>query len=276
MTSIDDLLRKAKPPAPDLPDDFSSELMQRIEKEKITIRQSVVSEKSQKIRTFLGLGSLVLAIILFSYNSYELRMNGSLELLFFGTRYLGDFMNLLPWDLIIPSFLLTAFSIWMIKKANLVKRGLAVTAIISYLITGVGGAAIASTGLNEQIEAGISFKEKDWPWVTMFRHHRAMQFIQHPNFKMGRVEANFNGSARVVTPNGETITIKLPANTLVAEGQILRISGEGEEAVFTAQRVHICNPNRVMRYFGRMMGPGKMMKDHSCCTGKGMMRMMKR
>lgn len=282
MKNIEDLLKAAKPPAPDLPKGFSDDVLLRISSENITVMQPEAASGIQKFRMLSGIATLFVAIILFSYNSYELRMNGSLELLFFGTRYLGDFLGYLPWDLIIPSLLLTTFSVWMIKKSNLLKKSIAVIAIVSYLLTGVGGVAIASTGLNDQIEASITNKEKDWPWIGMFHHHRAKQFIQHPNFKMGRVEAIFNGSAEVVTPHGENITIKLPVNTSVAEGQILRISGEGEKAVFTAQRVHICNPSRVMRYFGQMMGPGKtmgpgkMMNDHSCCSGKGMMRMMRR
>ncbi len=280
MNTIDKLLHSAKSSVPELPEDFSEKVMLRIEKEQIAILQPATVGKYQQLRITTGLAALVMATILFSYNYYELRMNGSLELLFFGTRYLGDFLGYLPWDLIIPSIILTAFSVWMINKSNLLKKGLAVTAVISYLITGIGGAALASTGVNEQIEVGITQKEKDWPWIGMFHHIWAKEFIHHPNFKMGKVEKIFDGSALVITPNGEKMTVQLPPKTSVEEGQILRISGQGNETVFTAQKVHICNPSRVMRYFGGMSDHHKMMKNimksKSCCTGKNMMRRMRR
>jgi len=279
MKTIDQLLKSAKPQVPELPADFSEKIMLRIEKEQVSILPATALRRLQKLKVMMGLGALFCAIILFSYNFYELRMNGSLELLYFGTQYLGDFLGYLPWDLILPSLLLAAFSTWMINKANFLKKGIAVTAIVTYLLTGVGGAAIAATGFNEQIEEGITRKEKDWPWIGMFHHHRAMEFIQHPNFKLGKVEEILNGTVKLITPNGESVTIRMPENVQVEEGQILRISGQGKQAVFTAQKVHICNPNRVMRYFGKMVGHQDMMEhmmnQNSCCSGNGMMKMMR-
>lgn len=272
MKNIEKLLQFAKPPVPKIPDDFSEQLMLRIEKEKVAILPAVAN-RFNRIKVILGISALLLATLLFSYNAYELRNNGSLELLFFGTQFLGDFIGYLPWDLIVPSLVLAAFSTWMLNKSNILKKGIAVTAIITYLLTGIGGAAIASTGINERIEDGISNNEEDFPWLGMFHHHRAKEFINHPNFKMGKVEAILNGKARVITPHGEQVTISLPVNTKIQEGQILRISGQGDKQLFAAQRVHVCNPNRVMRYFGGMGGHPEMMnmmKGKSCCS-RGMM-----
>lgn len=270
MNRIDDLLRAVKPPVPELPEGFSEKLMQRIEQENITINSTADETVKRRFRLITGLATLVLAILLFSYNTYELRMNGSLELLFFGTSYLLDFLGYLPWDLILASLLMTAFSVWMINRSRMLKRGVVVTAIISYLLTGVGGAALASVGLNDRIEAGIAKQEKTWPWVRIFHHHRATEFIKHPNFRMGRVEATANGTARVLTPHGETVQVRLPPDSTIRKGQIIRISGNRTDAVFSARRVHVCNPRRVMRYFAGTDGNNE---NIPACCRKG--RMMK-
>lgn len=270
MKNLDTLLKSAKPAVPDLPEGFSKIVMRRISEEGLLISQVPASHRFGSLQLGVGLIALAISLILFNYNSYELRQNGSLELLYFGSQYLVDFIGYLPWDLIIPSLMLTALSTLLFWRSGYLKKGIAVTAIISYLVTGVGGAALASTGFNDQIDAGITRREKDLPWLNMFHHHRAKEFIHHPGFKMGKVEKVMNGNAFVITPNGEEIKIQFPQGIQVKVGQILRMSGMENNAVFSAQKVHVCNPQRVDRYFSHQTHHKQMMK--SCCDRSKMMR----
>lgn len=271
MIDLERLLRKAKPAVPDLPEDFSSTVMEKI----MQLDTSVVyiAKRSANARIQLGIGilGLIIATLLFNYNTYEIRMNGSLELLYFGRQYLFDFLGYLPFDLLVPSLLVTLISIWMFRKSGIVKRGIASIVIISYLITGVGGSALAAVGFNDQIEAMISEYEKSWTWLTVFQNSRARQFIQHPHMRLGKVEKIVNGKAEIITPNGEKLLIQLPPQTDVQVGQYLRTSGMENQSVFSARKVHICNPSRVNRYFGHMKHH-KMMMRKSCCNSKMRMR----
>ncbi|MBU2510710.1 hypothetical protein KJ966_05215 [bacterium] len=266
MDKLDKLLRAAKPSVPDLPEGFSRSVMNQIEQEKLVIR-AVPAAAHSRLFFIIGFFALVASLLLFNYNSYELRMNGSLELLFFGLKFFGDFISLLPWDLIVPSLALSTLSAWMLWKSGFLKIGITGLTIVSFLFTGIGGTAIAATGFNEQIEAGIIEREGQMPWLTLFHNTRAREFIHHPNFKMGKVETVINGKALIVTPHGDKISIQIPSSSQVKVGQVLRLSGEGSATEFIAQNVHICNPNRVNRYFNHMAHHEKMMK--SCCMGKG-------
>ncbi len=268
MDKLDRLLKAAKPSVPDLPSDFSQNVLTRIEQEGLEIhfRPTVVTHS----RLFLILGSLALAIALalFNYNSYALKMNGSLELLYFGFKFLGDFIGYLPLDLIIPSLALSALSAWMIWKSGFLRIGVIWLTMVSFLFTGVGGTVIAAVGINERIEAGIKGREKNLPWLSFFHNNRAAKFIHHPNFRMGRIEKIINDNLIVMTPHGDRINIKIPPLTRIKVGQVLRLSGQDSKAVFNAQDVHICNPSRVNRYFNHSDHHKKMMK--SCCTGNRM------
>ena len=270
MTDIDQLLRSARPAVPDLPEHFSQSLVNRINSEGIEISAIMASSSPQRFRIGFGLVTWLTAAILFSYTVFELQMNGSLELLYFGTRFLGSFFGLIPWDLIVLSLLLTLFSAWLIKQAGIIKRSIAMTALVSYLITGIGGTALATTGFIETLQSGIEQKQSEWPWLALFHDKRAKRFIVHPNFKMGRVESVAQDTAFILTPHGEKQQIKLPAHVTIHTGQIVRISGEGDKRLFYAHRIHICNPSRVMHYFGHTSHHHnhhqKMMPD--CCSSK--------
>jgi hypothetical protein len=269
MDNLEKLLRAARPSVPDLPTDFEQMVMTRIVNQGVKFRSADTNVLLQKVRIAIGLVMLAVSLVLFNYNSYELSSNGSLELLYFGTRYFFDFLGYLPWDLIISSMALTGLSVWLIGKSRILKRGIALIAVVSYLVTGIGGAALAATGINNTIEAGISRHEQSLPWLNLFQNRRAHEFIHHPNFKMGKVEEVENGVAVVVTPHGDKIRIQLPEAMLVKAGQVLRMSGEGNDTLFSAEQVDVCNPNRVGRYFSHLQHHQQMMR--SCCGNQGMM-----
>lgn len=270
MNDIDQLLKSAKSSVPNLPENFDDRVMSRISEEGIVVQSGSPAIVNRRTGFSFGIFVWIIAIIVFSYNFYEIKMNGTLELLYFGTRFLGSFLGNLPWDLLLVSLILTALSAWILKKSGYIKKGIALTLLASYLVTGVGGTALAATGLNNSIEAGIQARRSEWPWLNLFYNERATEFIHHPNFKMGRVDNINNGTIIVITPHGDRIQIQLPRNARVEKGQILRISGEEAQDFFRAQKIHICKPDRVMRYFDHMKHHKQMMP--SCCSKKGMMR----
>lgn len=266
MIDLEKLLKRAKPVVPDLPEGFNSSVMQKIVCLDSTTDFTTERTPKAKLQFGTGILALLFATVLFNFNTYEIRMNGSLELLYFGRQYFIDFIRYLPFDLLIASILLTTLSIWMFRKSGIIKRGIASLAIISYLVTGVGGSSLAAVGLNDQIESKITENQDRWSWLTIFQHSRARQFIHHPTMKLGKVERLINGKAELVTPTGEKLLIALPPDTNVEIGQFLRTSGIDKKAVFSANKVHICNPSRVSRYFGQMKHHQKMMK--SCCKNR--------
>lgn len=271
MIDLENLLRKARPDVPDLPDEFNSTVMQRIAKLDVPTEPVPIRDPFSGIQLGIGLLALIIATLLFNYNTYEILMNGSLELLFFGRQYILDFIRYLPWDLIVSSLLLTLLSAWLLRRSGMIKRGIASLALISYLVTGVGGSALAAAGFNDQIEAALSETKESWSWLKILRHSRARQFIHHPHMKLGKVEKLTNGEAEIITPNGASLRIQMPPGTDVEVGQYVRASGIDIQSTFSAEKVHICNPSRVNRYFGQMKHHHhrhhQMMK--SCC-GKEM------
>jgi hypothetical protein len=265
MIDLEKLIWKAKPVVPDLPEEFASTVMEKIAQ--LDTSTGVIAKRTPSARIQFGFGilGLIIATLLFNYNTYEIRMNGSLELLYFGRQYLFDFLGYLPFDLLVPSLLITLVSVWMFRKSGIIKRGIASLVIISYLITSVGGSALAAIGFNDQVEATISENEGSWTWLKIFQHSRARQFIQHPHMKLGKVEKIVNGKAEVLTPNGETLHVQLPPQTDVQVGQYIRTSGMVNQSIFSARKVHVCNPIRVNRYFGHM-------KHHNMMNHRGMMK----
>lgn len=271
MIDLEKLLRSAKPTVPDLPEDFNSAVMQRIEQLETPGESASAHGRFDRIQLAVGIAALLVATLLFNYNSYEIRMNGSLELLYFGRQYLLDFFSYLPLDLLIPALLFPAISVWMFRKSGMIKRGIASLAIISYLITGVGGSALAAIGFNEQIEATISENTDRDSWLKILEHSRAKEFIHHPHVRLGKVEKLMNGKAEVITPNGKRLTIEVPPKTDVKVGQYLRVAGNENESVFSAQKVHVCHPSRVDRYFSHMKHHKKMQHHQMmkpCCRKK--------
>ena len=280
MNKLEDILKAAKPAAPDLPVDFSEGVMSEIRK--IELEVAPINSARQPVSwTQLASGILLMLLALIIVNNiiFEVQMNGSVELLYFGTHFLNDVVAYIPFDLIFPAIIVTGISAWLMWNSKALKRGIAGIIIGSYLTTAFGGAALAASGVNEKIQAAILQEKRDFPLVSWFFKERARYFIDHPNFKMGRVESFAGQFCWIVDPHGHKSKIKLPTGMGVKKGQIIRIAGVKSGDLFRVSAGHHCNPGRVGRYFHpmTMMGPGmneqigghrKMMKmkRKSCCT----------
>ena len=274
MSDVEEKIKGAKLKVPDLPPDFSQRVMVKIDK----LGVMVLPERrgSRWVRLIVGIGLLIIGLVAMNNFTFELRMNGSLEMLYFGTRFITDILRYIPWDTFLPALLITGVASWLIWKSHLVKRGIALTIAACYLVTGVGGVALANSGMNEQLQAQIVQEKREWPLISWFYKERARFFVRHPNFNMGRVVQADEKSAWVIDPYGNRLRIMLPPQTVVKNGQYLRIRGKKGGEAFMAIDVHFCGSDSVQRYFSRDgMMPGRMnkgmMRHHRKMHGRGKM-----
>ncbi|MBU2646502.1 hypothetical protein KKI24_17470 [bacterium] len=253
MKKLDDILRAAKPAVPDLPEDFSQQVMSRIEKLDPVAAPVIRARQPVRWTPLLG-GLLLLSLSLITVNNvvFEIQMNGSLEMLTFGTRFLKDVLTYIPFDLILPALIVTTLASWLMWHSNAFKRGIAAILLGSFLTTTFGGAALAATGINDRIQRVIIQEEREWPLVSWFFKERARYFVDHPNFRMGRVEKTEGLFVWIIDPRGRTSRIELPAGMQVREGQIVSLTGVASGDLFRVNSGHHCNPGRAGRYFHHM------------------------
>ena len=160
MKSIDDILRKAKSEVPELSERFSTNVLLKIKEQELTILpQKIIRSQINWFSLIIGIGLLMIALMITNNAIFEIQMSGSLELLSFGTQYLSDFTKYLPLDIIIPSLFITAISAWLLVRSRMIKRGVTLVVAGSFLVTTIGGSALAATSLNGKIQASI-IKEK--------------------------------------------------------------------------------------------------------------------
>lgn len=260
MKKLTTRIKSVKPVVPELSTDFSDNILRRIETEEIEIAPVVANGYKKWFRLLTAAISLTLALIAADHMVFELSMNGSLELLYFGKSYLNDFIGYLPLDLILPFLILSGLASWLIWKSRVLKVGLSWLLLGSYLFTTIGGTALAVTGINESIQQAMVEKESNLPWFGPYYRKRARFFIRHRNFQMGRVEKVKNGTAWIVNPLGKELQVQLPPGMEVSVGQYLRLSGETKDAeIFKADRAQFCGSKRAGRYFrqGRMRRQGQ-------------------
>jgi hypothetical protein len=268
MSDIEEKIKGTKSKVPQLSTDFSQRVLSQIEE-----LESVIQPWGRGlhwIKLLFGLALLIIGLVAVNNSAFELRMNGSLEMLYFGTQFLNDMLKYIPWDIILPALLITGIASWLIWNSHLVKRGIALTIAVCYLVTGVGGVALANSGMNEQLQTQIVTTDKEWPLLSWFYKERARFFVRHPNFNMGQVVQSDDRSALVVDPYGNELRVMLPPQTVVKNGQYLRIRGEKGGKAFMATDVHFCGAGSVGRYFNRVgMMPDHMNKNR---LNRGMMR----
>lgn len=270
MKAFEELMKSAKPTVPELPSNFSERVMSEI------VRLEAEPGKSSiNLLNLLAAGFLLLVGLL-SVNSilFEVQMNGSMELLSFGTRFLTDVFTYIPFDLIIPAVLIIGLASRMMWASQAFKKGVATVIVGSYLVTGVGGAALAATGVNETIQTALIDRKIDWPVLSWLYKDRARFHVKHPNFNMGRVEKLQNRIAWIVDPNGNQIKVQLPEGNKVEKGQYIRLVGASIDGVFKGHHMNFCHPVTAKRYFHKMpmmkhhMQMQRPMKMKGCCQSQ--------
>jgi hypothetical protein len=263
MKSLEERIKAAKPDVPELPAGFSDRVMARIAGEGLAELPAPAGHRRRRFSLAGAALLLAVAIVLVNGLAFELRMNGSLELLFFGTRFLGTFLSNLPLDLLVPVLLLSGLAAWLLRYGRAARLATVWVVLIAYGVTGGGGLALAQTGLNERVRDWALQDERDVPMLGPFYRHRARYRMHHRNFRMGRVLEIENGSARILTPAGEEVSVNLPPGLRPRVDEHVRLSGAPVSGRFAAERGQLCEPRRARRYFhhmrmgrGPMMGPG--------------------
>lgn len=268
MHKLEDILKSAKPTVPQLPSNFSEQVMSRIARLETAPARSSVSLLSLLAACFLLLiGLLAVNSILF-----EVQMNGSMELLSFGTRFLADTLDYIPFDLIIPAILLIGLASKMMWASKAFKKGITAVMVSCYLVTGIGGAALAATGVNERIQNTLIEGNTELPVISWFYKERARFFVKHPNFNMGRVDKLENGFAWIVDPNGKQLMVELPEGRAVQRGQFIRLAGASKNGVFKGHDMNFCHPVTAQRYYHHMSMERRPMNMHMNMRGHHRMR----
>jgi len=266
MKQLDGLLKVARPVVPMLPANFSNRVMAKIEQLDVPIVPFNMPRRylrwAQLAGSFLLLG---LSLVVVNSVIFEIQMNGSVELLFFGTQFFKDVLSYLPFDLIFPALIMSWLSSWLLWKSKTLKRGIAGIIIGSFLTTTFGGAALAATSINGQIQTALITQEQEIPLLSWFYKERARFFVKHPNFRMGRVVRFEKNLVWIVDPHGKTLMIELPAEMNVQERQVISLVGTEADDLFVARAGRHCSPGRVGKYFSHMssmMRRGNMGSHH--------------
>lgn len=277
MKNIDDILKRSKPEVPDLPEEFSKDILLKINELGLEIApRKTVKSVVNWINLIAGALFLILALLITNTAIFEVQMSGSLELLSFGSRFTADFAGYLPLDMIIPTLVIVAISSWLLWRSHMVKRGIALIAAGSIIVTSVGGTALAATDINRKIQSHIFEKETDIPVISWFFKERAKYHLNHPHFQMGQVTDQKKDHVLITDPYGNTQKIYLPGGMSVQKGQYIRLTGNFSEDGFHGNLMQHCNPSRVGKYFSHremmknMMGPKMMMQKGM--MNKGMMK----
>jgi hypothetical protein len=264
-TMIEDRIRAAKPTAPALPPDFSARVMAGIAGQELAILPARTGRVRRRLYLAASVFILGLGILLANGAVFEVTMNGNLELLYFGSRFLGSFIALLPFDLLASAALLAGITVWLLHRGRVARVALTWLVITAYGITAAGGVALAESGVNEKLRDWIVENDADLPGVSGYYRHRAHYRIRHPGFRMGRVTEVEATAARLVTPTGEAYWITLPPGLRPSVGDHLRLGGKESGGRFMADEGQFCDPKRTMRYFhpmpmggGGPMGRGRM------------------
>jgi hypothetical protein len=274
MKNIDEIIKNSKPEVPILPEDFGQNIILKIKEQNLKIKPPVTLQPgSQWISLISGILLMLIALIFANNTIFEVQMNGSLELLSFGTKYATDFTNYLPLDMISITLLILGGSTWLLWKSHMLKQGIALIAAGSFLVSSIGGSALAATRVNERIQSEVIKQENTIPIISWFYKERARFHMDHPNVLMGKVIEQKDNSITIQDPRGKTVKIILPGGTRVQNGQYLRLDGKQVKDEFLANVMQHCNPTTASRYFSHMgMGPHKMnkkmMKHHQMMHGE--------
>ena len=287
MKSIDDILRKAKSEVPELSERFSTNVLLKIKEQELTILpQKIIRSQINWFSLIIGIGLLMIALMITNNAIFEIQMSGSLELLSFGTQYLSDFTKYLPLDIIIPSLFITAISAWLLVRSRMIKRGVTLVVAGSFLVTTIGGSALAATSLNGKIQASIIKEKTNIPIISWFYKERARYHMKHDRVQVGQVIEQNSQFVLIKDPYGKTQKIYLPIGMKVTPGQFIRMNGQVIENGFKAAIMQHCNPTSAGKYvmhMGMMMPNemnGNMMEHHrhmkdSMMQNTGMMHMNK-
>lgn len=269
MPTLDERLRAAKPQAPPLPEDFAARVMAEIRAQGIAIRPP---PRTGRLGWLAGAAAAALAgAVLVNAALFELRSNGALELLAFGSRFLDGVAARVPYDFLLAALALAGLAGLLLRKGRILQTRVAWLLLLSYGATSLGGLALAGSGVNEKLQAQVEANPVAWPAVNWFFHERARFMPPPAHFRFGVVTAVSDGRVQLLSPLGDEVTVHLPPGFRAQVGDHLRLTGAAADGRFEADQAQICQPGQGRRYFRGGMGPG-MMRGGPPGAGPGMGR----
>lgn len=279
MKDLDKLIKNTKADVPPLPGNFSQLVLKKIETEGVEIAHYNRWINLESIMLIAALFLAGLGVFTSNLLLYEIKTNGVLELLYFGTDFLFDLIQYIPFDMVFTVIVILTLTTWTLKRSKIAKIGVIGITAISILFSGFGGAAMAISNLNENVQKRLAEKKYDFPFVSRFYNDRAKFKVRHPHFQFGEILEVKTGKLIVKNPFGDKVEVKISDVSHFEKGQVIRLKGEFSNNMFHANMYQHCDKKRVGRYF-RMMGHGKghmkhMMK-YEPRFQKGKMRGMRR
>jgi hypothetical protein len=269
MDRFEQRIRAARPAVPELGPQFSAQVLAEIARRGLRVRPAWQVRSALWLGRAAALGALGVAVLLLNGAAFELRSNGALELLAFGTRLLGGFLADLPWDLLLSALLLAGAAGWGLRHAQLARVPVAWAVLIGYGLTGAGGLALAGSGLNESVQSAVLEDRAGGLGLQWFYAQRAMYRRPHPHFRMGRVIALEGQRAQLQTPAGEVEEVMLPQGFRAQVGDAVRLIVAPDGPLVRAQAAQLCNPSTVGPYFRHHRMMQEMMQRRGMGAGMG-------
>lgn len=250
MNKLECWIKKTRAPIPPLPQNFSKQVLEQIQRENLKIaRRHGMSASFILLLSALGLSGS--AVILLNLLLFELKTNGAVELLYFGTDFFKASLALIPMDIVFVTAVVLLLSSWAFKKSKIAKIGVAGITSISFILTGFGGAAMAVSNFNETLQQQISDIGYEVPFLSRFYKERALYRVHLPNFRFGKVTAVHPTSIQVENPRGKVFSVRLSGEDTFQVGQIIRLKGVLKDQFFHLHRFQHCDGKRAGRYFGQ-------------------------
>jgi hypothetical protein len=262
VPTLEERLKAAKPEPPRLPEGFAARVLGDIQARRLAIRPAPQRHRAWWLAA--ALAAVLGAMALTNAFVFELRSNGSLELLAFGSRFLTGFLARIPYDLLAAAAALAALSGLLMRRGRVVHTRVAWVLLVTYGVTGIGGLALAGSGVNEELQTQVYAERMDWPGLHWFYRQRAHYLAPPAQFRFGLVTQVNEGSVVLLSPMGDEVTVDLPPGFRAQVGDHVRLGGRPEAGRFQADDAQLCQPGRANRYFmhgpgmGRGMGPGGM------------------
>jgi hypothetical protein len=262
MDRLEQRLRAARPPVPELGPPFAAQVTAEIARRGLRVRPLWVLRAPLWAGRAAALLTLAAAVVTLNGAAYELRASGALELLHFGASFLAAFLANVPYDLLLTALALGGAAAWLLRHARPARVPVAWTLLLSYGLTGAGGLALAGSGLNESLQSSVLEESAGGTGSTAlgwFYGERAVYRRPDPRFHMGRVVALEGRRARLLTPLGEEEEVDLPPGFSAQVGEPVRLIAAPDGGPLRALTAQRCNPAAVEGYFQhhRMMMRGR-------------------
>ena len=216
------------------PEDLRQQIMQRIAKEKVTMKPKLYF---MAVAVLLGVGlaaTLVTAVLFAAVLSYRLTREAPLEFLDFGSAGISPMLLALPWIPFAVAIVSLSVGVWLLKKYDFAYKrsslGLAVALVAALALAGAG---VAKSGLIEELEEHAPHQLAP---LFNYEAHRRGGLV-------GEIVTLADEELTLMTRRGDTVTVALdddihyPRGRELTTGQVVRLIGHWDDDVFEAHGI---------------------------------------